>query len=152
MHQLFKKADGLSRDIIGAAIEVHREFGPGLIENIYEDSICHEFDLRSIAYKRQMPVPVFYKGVRVSDDLRLDLIVEDKVILDLKAKELVTPYDKAKVLSYLKLCDLRLGLIINFHEVLLKNGIKRIENGKTNRLHRISPRNPRRPRAAGTRA
>ena len=120
----------ISEKIIGAAIEVHRQIGPGLIEKIYENALCHEFHLRGIDFKRQRPVSVFYKGVKISDDLWLDLLVEDKLIVDLKAKEQVTPFDKAKLLTYLRLSDLRLGLIINFHEVVLKNGIKRVINGE----------------------
>lgn len=120
----------ISEKIIGAAIEVHRQIGPGLIEKIYENALCHEFHLRGINFKRQRPVSVFYKGVKISDDLWLDLLVEDKLIVDLKAKEQVTPFDKAKLLTYLRLSDLRLGLIINFHEVILKNGIKRVINGE----------------------
>ena len=123
----------ISAKVIGACIEVHRHQGPGLIEKIYEDSLCHEFALRGIAFKRQQPVPVYYKGVRVSDDLWLDLLVEDKVILDLKAKEKVTAFDCAKLLSYLRLSDLKLGLLINFHEVVLKDGIKRVINGQLDR-------------------
>jgi GxxExxY protein len=123
----------ISERVIGAAIEVHRHHGPGLIEKIYEDSLCHEFALRKIAFKRQQAVPVYYKGVRVSEDLWLDLLAEEKVILDLKAKEKVTPFDCAKLLSYLRLSNLKLGLIINFHEVVLKNGIKRIINGSLDR-------------------
>ena len=120
----------ISEKIIGAAIEVHRQIGPGLIEKIYENALCHEFHLRGIDFKRQRPVSLFYKGVKISDDLWLDLLVEDKLIVDLKAKEQVTPFDKAKLLTYLRLSDLRLGLIINFHEVVLKNGIKRVINGE----------------------
>ena len=119
----------ISEKIIGAAIEVHRYHGPGLIEKIYENSLCHEFRLRGIAFKQQKPVPVYYKNVKVSEDLWLDLLIEDKVILDLKAKEQITAFDKAKLLSYLRLSNLKLGLLINFHEILLKDGIKRVING-----------------------
>jgi len=119
----------ISERIIGAAIEVHRYHGPGLVEQIYEESLCHEFNLRGIRFERQRPVPIDYKGVTLGVPLRLDLIVEDKVIVDLKAKEEVTPLDLAKLLSYLRLLKLRLGLIINFHSVLLKDGIHRVVNG-----------------------
>jgi len=119
----------ISERIIGAAIEVHRYHGPGLVEQIYEESLCHEFNLRGIRFERQRPVPIDYKGVTLGVPLRLDLIVEDKVIVDLKAKEEVTPLDLAKLLSYLRLLKLRLGLIINFHSVLLKDGIERVVNG-----------------------
>ncbi len=118
----------ISKKIIGAAIEVHRILGPGLLESIYEDALCHELNLRSIQFLRQQNVPVPYKGIKLKSDLRLDLIVEQKVIVDLKAKETLSPIDKPKLLSYLRLSDKRLGLIINFHEEVLKDGIKRVVN------------------------
>jgi GxxExxY protein len=119
----------ISEKIIGAAIEVHKFFGPGLVEQIYEESLCHEFRLRGIQFERQKPVPIYYKGVKLGVPLRLDLIIEEKVIVDLKAKEEVFALDRAKLLSYLRLTGLRLGLIINFHSVLLKDGIERVVNG-----------------------
>ena len=119
----------ISERIIGAAIEVHRHHGPGLVEQIYEESLCHEFSLRGIRFERQRLVPIGYKGVILGVPLRLDLIVENKVIVDLKAKEQVIPLDEAKLLSYLRLSELRLGLIINFNSVLLRDGISRVVNG-----------------------
>jgi GxxExxY protein len=119
----------ISEKIIGAAIEVHKYFGPGLVEPIYEESLCHEFGLRGLRFERQKPVPLGYKDVQLGIPLRLDLIIEEKVIVDLKAKEALIPLDRAKLLSYLRLSGLRLGLIINFHSVLLKDGIERVVNG-----------------------
>lgn len=119
----------ISERIIGAAIEVHKFYGPGLVEQVYEEALCHEFSLRCIGFERQQSVPIFYKGVKLGVPLRLDLIVEAKVIVDLKAKEEVTAFDRAKLLSYLRLSNLRLGLIINFHEIVLKDGISRVVNG-----------------------
>jgi GxxExxY protein len=119
----------ISERIIGVAIEVHKFFGPGLVEQIYEESLCHEFSLRRIRFERQKQVPIYYKGVRLGVPLRLDLIVEEKVIVDLKAKEDVNEFDNARLLSYLRLSNLRLGLIINFHCALLKDGISREVNG-----------------------
>ena len=119
----------ISEAIIGAAIEVHKYYGPGLVEQVYEEALCHEFSLRGIRFERQKQVPIYYKGVKLGVPLRLDLIVEEKVIVDLKAKEKVDAFDRAKLLSYLRLSDLRLGLIINFHEVVLKDGISRVVNG-----------------------
>lgn len=119
----------ISERIIGAAIEVHKYFGPGLVEQVYEEALCHEFTLRGIRFERQKPVPIFYKGVKLGVPLRLDLIVEEKVIVDMKAKEEVTLFDRTKLLSYLRLSNLRLGLIINFHALLLKDGISRVVNG-----------------------
>jgi GxxExxY protein len=113
----------ISERIIGAAIEVHRFFGPGLVEQIYEEALCHEFSLRGIRFERQKQAPIYYKGVKLGVPLRLDLIVEEKVIVDLKAKEEVIALDRAKLLSYLRLSNLRLGLIINFHSIVLKDGI-----------------------------
>ena len=119
----------ISERIIGAAIEVHSELGPSLLEGIYEEALCHEFHLRGIRFERQRPVPINYRGVKLSTDLRLDLLVEDKVIVDGKAKEFMTEKDHAKTLTYRRLTDKRLGLNINFHEPRLVDGIKRIVNG-----------------------
>ena len=119
----------ISERIIGAAIEVHKFYGPGLVEQVYEEALCHEFSLREIRFERQKQVPIYYKGVKLGVPLRLDLIVEEKVIVDLKAKEDVTAFDRAKLLSYLRLSNLRLGLIINFHSLVLKDGISRVVNG-----------------------
>jgi GxxExxY protein len=119
----------ISKLIIGAAIEVHRYFGPGLVEQIYEEPLCREFALRGIPFKRQQCVPLQYKGVTMGVPLKLDLIVYDKVIVDNKAKEQILPIDRAKLLSYLRLCNLKLGLLINFHSKVLKDGIERVING-----------------------
>jgi GxxExxY protein len=99
------------------------------MEQIYEESLCHECSLRDVRFERQKPVPIFYKDVKLGVPLRLDLIAEEKVIVDLKAKEEATPFDRARLLSYLRLSNLKLGLIINFHSILLKDGIERVVNG-----------------------
>lgn len=119
----------ISEQIIGAAIEVHKYYGPGLVEQVYEEALCHEFNLRGIRFERQKQVSIFYKGIKLGMPLRLDLIVEEKVIVDLKAKEEVTAFDRAKLLSYLRLSNLRLGLIVKFHALVLKDGISRLVNG-----------------------
>ena len=119
----------ISNLIIGAAIEVHRFYGPGLVEQVYEEALCHEFALRGILFKRQQMVPIYYKDVRLSSDLRLDLLVQDKVIVDNKAKAEILPADKAQLRTYLRLSNLKLRLIINFHAGILKDGILRIVNG-----------------------
>ncbi|EDY20091.1 conserved hypothetical protein [Chthoniobacter flavus Ellin428] len=124
----------ISREIIGAAIEVHREVGPGILEKPYEEAMCHELHLRHLPFVRQTAVPFVYKGVRLSVDLRTDLIVAGKVIVDLKAKDQITAVDKLKVLTYLRLLNLRLGLLINFHVAVLKDGIYRVVNN-------LAPRN-----------
>ena len=118
----------ISEKIIGAAIEVHRNLGPGLLESVYEEALCHELGLRGIRFERQMPLPICYKGVNLATDLRLDLLVEGKVIVDVKAKDHMTEIDHVKTLTYLRLSNLRLGLNINFHEALLRDGVKRIVN------------------------
>ena len=118
----------ISEKIIGAAIEVHRILGPRLLESVYEDVLCHEFYLRGLRFVRQQSVPIPYKGIKLGTDLRLDLLVEEKVIVDLKAKEKLSPIDKPKLLTYLRLIDKHLGLIINFHVEVLRNGIYRVVN------------------------
>ncbi len=118
----------ISGKIIGAAIEVHRIIGPGLLESVYEDALCHELHLRGLQFKRQQSVPIPYKGIKLGTDLRLDLLVEDKVVLDLKAKEELSTIDKPKMLTYLRLSDKHLGLIINFHVEVLRDGIFRVVN------------------------
>lgn len=118
----------ISKKIIGAAIEVHRILGPGLLESVYEDALCHELNLRGVRFARQQSVPIPYKGVKLGTDLRLDLLIEDKVIVDLKAKEKLSPIDKPKLLTYLRLSGKTLGLIINFHVELLRDGVSRVVN------------------------
>jgi GxxExxY protein len=118
----------ISEKIIGAAIEVHRILGPGLLESVYEDALCHELHLRGLQFKRQQSVPIPYKGIKLGTDLRLDLLVEDKVIVDLKAKEDLSTIDKPKLLTYLRLSDKHLCLIINFHVEVLRDGIYRVVN------------------------
>ncbi len=121
----------ISEKVIGAAIEVHRILGPGLLESVYEEALCHEFALRGIRFKRQQNIPIPYKGVKLATPLRLDLIVEEKVIIDLKAKEELSPIDRPQLLTYLRLADKRLGLIINFHVEVLHKGVHRVVNNLT---------------------
>jgi GxxExxY protein len=118
----------ISEKIIGAAIEAHRLLGPGLLESVYEDALCHELHLRGLKFKRQQSVPIPYKGVKLGTDLRLDLLVEDKVIVDLKVKEELSTIDKPKLLTYLRLSDKHLGLIISFQVEVLRDGIFRVVN------------------------
>ena len=99
----------ISEKIIGAAIEVHRILGPGLLESVYEEALCHELHLRRLKFVRQQSVPIPFKGIRLGTDLRLDLLIEDKVIVDLKAKEQLSPIDEPKLLTYLRLSDMHLG-------------------------------------------
>ena len=118
----------LSREIIGAAIEVHRHLGPGLLESAYEEALCYELQLRGIAHERQKYQTLKYKDKALKTDYRIDLPVEKKVIVEIKAREIVSRIDKAQTLTYLRLSGTKLALIINFHEPLLKDGITRIVN------------------------
>ena len=126
MHALFKKADELSRVAIGAAIEVHRLKGPGLIESIYERCLMRELELRQIATVNQRLVRIEYKGLVFDEPLRFDVLVEGCLLLELKCVQEVLPIHKAQILSYMKLLDIPLGLIINFHEMKLTDGIVRM--------------------------
>jgi GxxExxY protein len=120
-----KKADELARAVIGAAIEVHRTLGPGFLESVYEEALCIELELRGIPFQRQVPVAVDYKGRRAGES-RLDLLVGEMLVVELKAVEQVAPIHRAIVISYLKTTKLELALLINFHVPILKNGIERI--------------------------
>jgi GxxExxY protein len=120
--------NAFSKVVIGAALDVHRELGPGLLESIYEEALCHELHLRGLTFERQLRVPIGYKGISLATPLRIDLLIEGKVIVDGKAKEAVTPFDHAQLLTYLRLANKRLGLLINFHEIVLQRGIKRVVN------------------------
>src|SRR2546426_3516283 len=126
MHALYAKADGLSRKVIGAAIEVHRHKGPGLIESIYERCLLRELELRSIPATTQKIVHVEYKGLVFDEPLRFDLLVDDCLLVELKGVEILHPSSKAQLFSYMKLLDIPIGLLINFHEPVLKGGISRM--------------------------
>ena len=117
----------LSGIIIDAAIEVHRELGPGLLERVYEASLAKELRLRGIPSVRQLPQPVIYKGEELEDEgYKIDLLVEDSIIVELKTVSELLPIHHAQLLTYLRLSEKKLGLLINFHVPLLKNGIKRL--------------------------
>ncbi len=118
-------SDPLTYQIIGAAIEVHRELGPKLLENIYEEALCIELDLRQLNYERQKKIELDYKGHRVGTFF-VDIIVENSVIIELKSVANLAPVHEAQLISYLKLTKLRRGLLINFSVATLKEGIKRI--------------------------
>lgn len=126
MHPLYTKANQLSQRVIGAAIEVHRLKGPGLIESIYERCLLRELDLQLISVTCQKIVRVQYKGLVFDEPLRFDLLVDDSLLVELKAVEILHPASKAQLFSYMKLLDVPLGLLINFHEPVLKNGISRM--------------------------
>lgn len=119
----------LSSAIIGAAIEVHRALGPGLLESAYEQCLAREFSLSDIPFERQKPLPIDYKGTRLDCGYRLDFLVADMVVVEVKAIDALLPIHQAQLLSYLKLGGWKLGLLINFHVPLLREGIKRVVLG-----------------------
>ena len=118
----------LTGRIIEAAIAVHRELGPGLLESVYEEVFCYELDSSGLAYERQVDLPILYKGNALKSHLRLDVIVEKMVIVELKSIERLLPIHQAQLLTYLKLANLHVGLLINFNEIVLKTGIRRMVN------------------------
>ena len=126
VHALFQKADKISHDVIGAAIEVHRRMGSGLIESIYERCMVRELELRSIPATTQQLVRIQYKGIVFDEPLRFDILVDSCLLLELKAVEALHPSSKEQLFSYMKLLDVPVGLLINFHEPVLKNGISRM--------------------------
>jgi len=121
--------DIISNRILAAAIEVHRFLGPGLLESVYEECLCYELQLLDLAFERQKSLPISYKGVTLDCGYRLDLVVEGKVVLELKSIQGLEPIHEAQLLTYLKLSGLKLGLLLNFNVPLMKDGIKRMVNG-----------------------
>lgn len=115
----------LSKEVIGAAIEVHRDLGPGLLESTYETSLQHELELRGIASQRQLLLPIQYKDLLIPDAYRMDLLVEDSLVVELKTVQSLLPVHSAQMLTYLRMSGKHLGLIINFHTVRLADEIKR---------------------------
>ena len=121
--------DPLTAEVIGAAIEVHRELGPGLLESVYEVCLCRELALKGIAYQRQAPLPIVYKGERLDADLRIDILLPGKLILELKAVEKILPVHEAQLMTYLRLTGIHVGLLLNFNVPVLKDGILRRVRG-----------------------
>lgn len=130
----------ITSDVIGCAIKVHRRLGPGLLESAYQ--ICLEYELRKLGYQvdREKPVPLIYDDVKLDCGFRADLMVQGLVLVECKAKESLHPVDKAQLLSHLRLLNLQVGLLINFHEVVVKDGIHRIVNN-----YRPAPETPESP-------
>ncbi|HET7537657.1 MAG TPA: GxxExxY protein [Candidatus Didemnitutus sp.] len=122
----------LSHAAIGAAIEVHRELGPGLLESAYEGAYCHELELRGLSYVRQQTFPITYKGAKIDAGYRLDLVVDDRLLIELKAVEKLAPVHASQLLTYLRLRRNELGLLINFNVQKLVDGIERISNRAPN--------------------
>jgi len=121
-----EKANELSREVIGAAIEVHRHLGPGLLESAYEACLCHELTLRKIPFRQQLSLPVEYKGIALECAYRMDVVVDDVLLLELKAAERMEAVFEAQVITYLRLSGIWLGLLMNFNVPVLRDGIKRI--------------------------
>jgi len=124
-----EKANVLSHEILGSAIEVHKVLGPGLLESAYEESLCHELKVRGIPFERQVELPVEYKGMKLSVGYRMDMVVNRLVVLELKSVEKLMPIHEAQLLTYLRLSKIWLGLLINFNVPVLKGGIKRLVQG-----------------------
>ncbi len=120
------KPDELTGSVIGAAIEIHRVLGPGLLESAYEQCLARELSLRGVQFRTQVALPVEYKGVRLEIGDRMDFVVEDRLLLELKAVDKLLPIHEAQVLTYLRLSRLRVGLLLNFAEKVVKDGIRRI--------------------------
>lgn len=123
-----KGLDSVSSVIIGAAMEVHRALGPGLLESAYESCLAYELSERGLFVERQKGVPITYKSVEVDAGFRIDLLVDKKIIIELKAVESIAPIHKAQLLTYLKLTGLRVGLLMNFNVNILKQGLHRVVN------------------------
>lgn len=126
MHPLFQKASGLTETVIGAAIEVHRDKGPGLIESIYEWCLLKELELRRLSSVSQKSIVIEYKGFTREEPLRFDVLVEDCLLVEAKAVQAILPIHKAQLLSYMKLLNVPFGLLINFHEMKLTDGVHRL--------------------------
>jgi GxxExxY protein len=121
--------NSISGKIVDAAFHIHKALGPGLLESVYEVVLAHELQRRGLCVERQHPVPIEYDDIRLQMGFRADLLVEDKVIVEIKSVETIAPVHKMQVLTYLRLADKRLGLLINFNVALIKDGIYRIVNG-----------------------
>ena len=125
-NEFAKERDALTDQVIGLAIGVHRALGPGLLESAYEECLCFELKSHEIPFNRQVPLPVSYKSVYLKCGYRVDIVVADRLILELKTVEKILPIHEAQLLTYLKLSGIRTGLLLNFYTTLLKDGIKRM--------------------------
>lgn len=121
-----QKVESVAKEIVDAAYAVHKTLGPGLLEKIYETCFCHELSKRRLKYRRQVDIPIKYDGIVFDEGLKLDVLVEDVIICELKAVDMMNPVYEAQLLSYLKLANKRLGFLLNFNVPVIKNGIKRI--------------------------
>lgn len=123
---LSSSTETYGKDVVDIAFQIHKALGPGLLESVYEKCFCYELEKRGIPYIRQKLVPLIYDKLQIEDGLRLDILVANEIIIELKAQENFHPIWEAQLLSYLKLSNKRLGYLINFHVPLIKNGIKRL--------------------------
>jgi GxxExxY protein len=123
---LLRMENDVTGAVIGAAIEVHRTLGPGLLESAYEECLCRELQLRNIPFERQKPLPLTYKGTDIDCGYRLDIIVDQQVVIELKACNSLEPIHEAQLLTYLRLASIKVGLLINFNVPVLRDGIKRL--------------------------
>jgi GxxExxY protein len=121
-----RENDLLTEKIIGFAIDVHRHLGPGLLESAYEECLCYELSENGLTFRRQVPLPVIYKSIRLDCAYRMDVVVENKVILEIKAAERLIPIHEAQVLTYMRLSGISTGLLLNFYSAVLKEGIRRL--------------------------
>jgi GxxExxY protein len=117
--------DSLSREVIGCAIEVHRQLGPGLLESAYEQCLAHELSLSEIPFRLQVPLPIHYKGVHLSCGYRIDILVHEHLIVEIKSVDKLTGIHEAQLITYMKLASIQTGLLLNFNCKVLKDGIKR---------------------------
>ena len=143
--------DPLTHRIIGAAIEVHRHLGPGLLESTYEECLCLELTLLGIPFERQIPLPIVYKSMTLPRAYKPDLLVDHAVIVELKTVEKILPVHEAQMLTYLRLSGLERGLLLNFNSVPLKAGIRRLNKSKSSPVSRVSPVSPISPCASKSR-
>lgn len=116
----------ISNKIIGCAIEVHRQLGPGLLESAYQECLCYELIAAGLSVQKELPMPIVYKNIKLDHGYRIDILVENKVVIEIKTVEAFNDVHTAQVLTYMKLGNYKLGLLLNFHVMVLKNGIKRL--------------------------
>jgi len=125
---MFMELNDLTGRIIGAAIEVHKILGPGLLESVYEECLCRELGIAQVLFERQKEIPIEYKGIKLTCGYRIDLLVEERIIVEIKSCDIILPVHEAQLLTYLKLMGLKVGLLINFNVPILRDGLKRFIN------------------------
>jgi GxxExxY protein len=129
----------VAKAIVDAAFKVHKSLGPGLLESVYERVLAYELEGRGLHVRRQVPIPIVYESITFDEGFRADLIVEDKVIVELKSVEIIAPVHKKQLLTYLRLSDKRLGLLVNFGSEFIRDGITRVVNGLNEQLGVFAP-------------